>query len=63
MDEKVTPKQMLKFKLEYDSIPGLINPQRFGQAFCNEFNITNPELFYIENRRDAEEYIWLFHVT
>lgn len=56
------PKEMLEFRMEYDGTPGVINPQRFGQAFCNEFGLNDNELFYQENRKDAEEYIWLFYV-
>jgi len=59
---KIHPKRMLKFKLNYDSDPRL-QPQRFGQAFCNEFDISDPALFYEDNRKEAEEYIWRFYVA
>lgn len=32
--------------------------QRFGQAFCNEFNITNPELFYCTDESKAKAIIF-----
>lgn len=27
--------------------------QRYGQAFCNKFNINDPELFSCENQEEA----------
>lgn len=57
----VTPKEMIDFKSVYDA--GHYRHQRFGQAFCNHFNFTCSELFYVTSRKDAEEYIWLFLVS
>lgn len=36
--------------------------QRYGQAFCNFFNITCPELFYEENQKTAIFHAWLVFV-
>lgn len=33
--------------------------QRYGQAFCNYFNLTCSELFYEENYKTAKLKIWL----
>lgn len=48
--------QMEEFKRLYDK--GHFPTQRFGQAFCNHFNIVWPEVFYITARKDAERLIY-----
>ncbi len=35
---------------------------RFGQAFCNEFEIHDPEIFYEQNPVTAEKKILTKHV-
>jgi hypothetical protein len=41
---KITQDEYLEFITNYD--PYKNRDVRFGQAFCNEFNITDPELFH-----------------
>jgi len=53
----ITYSQIAEFTRLYDS--GHYGSfQRFGQAFCNHFNIVWPELFYIESRKEAEIIIY-----
>lgn len=35
---------------------------RLGQAFCNRFRITNPELFYETDQKKAQQYIYNHYV-
>lgn len=49
----------LAFRTEYFNNP---NGQRFGQAFCNKFNISDNVLFYQENATKAEGIIYADHV-
>jgi len=58
MDRVYTQKEMLEFVRLFNL--GSWPNQRFGQAFCNHFNRTDPDLFYQTQRKVAEEYIWLF---
>jgi len=61
MEDRVySPNEMNNFLHYYNS--GKFPNQRLGQAFCNHFNRTDPDLFYQEDRKLAEEYIWLFLV-
>lgn len=32
--------------------------QRYGQAFCNWFSVTNSEIFYNENEIEVREIVW-----
>jgi len=43
------------FRKEYGM--GKYPHQRYGQAFCNRFNLTKPELFYSESRMKSEAII------
>lgn len=52
----VTHLQMSEFRILY--YKGTWPNQRFGQAFCNYFNLTWPEVFYLENNNDAEAIIY-----
>jgi hypothetical protein len=53
---------MEEFKRQYDR--GLFPSQRFGQAFCNHFNVSStPEVFYQENRGLAMNLIYEMYIT
>lgn len=57
MNFTISPNEMKEFELQYFS--GKFPHQRYGQAFCNRFNLTCPELFYEENTRTAKIMAWL----
>jgi len=52
----ITYMQMAEFKRLYDN--GHFPKQRFGQAFCNHFNITDANIFYEKRRKHAEYFIY-----
>lgn len=52
----ITYLQMSEFKRLYDK--GTWPNQRFGQAFCNHFNITDANIFYEKYRKLAEDFIY-----
>jgi hypothetical protein len=54
----ITWEEMGKFLVLYDR-EGKFPNQRFGQAFCNHFNLVWPEVFYQEKRKEAEALIYL----
>jgi len=54
----ITHEEMGRFLVMYDRERRFPN-QRFGQAFCNYFNIVWPEVFYLEKRKEAEDIIYL----
>lgn len=39
--------EYLEWLIEYDKSP---KTEKFGQAFCNKFGVTDEELFYCESR-------------
>lgn len=58
MDEIEIPlEDMKEFEKEYFS--GKFPNQRYGQAFCNKFNIDSQALFYDEDMRRAKIIIWI----
>ena len=56
--KSLTIQQIQDFTDKYRNDPTLNKNQRFGQAFCNEFSITDNVLFYQENYGVSEQYIW-----
>jgi hypothetical protein len=52
----VSPGEYLRFKADYMST-SIYEHQRFGQAFCNCFNVTDPDLFYARKMEEAIEMI------
>ncbi len=48
MKRAVTPKQFDKFRIDFYKDP-FNSKKRFGQSFCNTFNITDPTIFYEQN--------------
>lgn len=55
---KISVEQMQRFEKEF--FDGRFTHQRYGQAFCNYFNLTScPELFYEEDTRTAKIKAWL----
>lgn len=46
-------------EFEHDYFAGKFPHQRYGQAFCNHFNITNSQIFYDEDDRNNKVCIWL----
>ena len=52
----ITYSELNDFRLEYHADPAYRN-QRFGQAFCNKYNITDNELYYEKNEKKAERII------
>lgn len=52
----ITYMQMAEFKRLYDK--GEFPNQRFGQAFCNHFNITDANIFYANWRSHVEDIIY-----
>ena len=57
----VTPEEYNDFHLAlYKSLNTKSSPLRalrYGQAFCNHFSIHDPDLFYMENAKDAQNFI------
>lgn len=58
-EDKISFAEFQDFSHDYhfrEKFPNL----RFGQAFMNHFfpNVSCPELFYMENRKDAVQYIF-----
>lgn len=54
----MTAQDILDFEKEYNQ--GKYPHQRLGQAFCNKFNITDPDIFYEENDKVAKLKIWQY---
>lgn len=52
----ITVRKMRDFTSLYDT--GHYRQQRFGQAFCNHFDILYSPLFYTTSRKEAEYYIY-----
>lgn len=57
----ITYEEMGKFLVLFDREKKFPN-QRFGQAFCNHFNVVWPDVFYNANRK-AVEVILYEHVV
>lgn len=57
LDQTIPLEKVQEFEQEY--FAGKFPHQRYGQAFCNYFNLTCPELFYEENIRTAKIKAWL----
>ena len=57
MEPFIELNKMQEFEREY--IAGKFLHQRYGQAFCNHFNITNSEIFYDEDFRNCRVRCWL----
>jgi hypothetical protein len=57
-NKKVSQKDYIEFSKNFAK--NFSKPQgiRFGQAFCNEFMITDPKLFYEVEPVTAINYIW-----
>jgi len=53
----LTYDQMREFLSLYDK-EQKFPEQRFGQAFCNHFNLVWPEMFYQRDREEAERIIY-----
>ena len=54
----MTAKEIIDFEIEYNR--GKYPHQSLGQASCNKFNITNPEIFYEEDYKVANLLIWQY---
>lgn len=52
--------EYLAFRAEW--YKGKYPRQRLGQAFCNTFNKTDPDLFYQEDAFLADQYIWVHYL-
>lgn len=50
-----------KFQKEW--LAGRFPGQRFGQAFCNSFGLTDPKLFYMTDKEKAYAYVNKFYVN
>lgn len=57
----VNYEDMRKFIKMYDE--GYFKSQRYGQAFCNHFNIHDPDLFYEWSRKFANDFIYKEYIT
>jgi len=57
MEPYIELEKVQEFEREY--FAGKFSHQRYGQAFCNNFNLTCPELFYEEDTRTAKVKAWL----
>ena len=58
---KLSPQEILDFEQKFYT--GLFPNQRYGQAFCNNFNIENfPVLFYQEDERLARVNAWFIYL-
>ena len=61
IEKFVKPSEFLRFQTEYAS--GKFEHLRFGQAFCNHFNVRGDQtLFYTENRHVAQRIIWDYYI-
>lgn len=49
--------EILEFERLYFEF-SIYGSQRYGQAFCNHFNITDAKLFYEENTTIARGIVW-----
>ena len=54
----MTAQDILDFEKEYNQEK--YPHQRLGQAFCNKFNITDPDIFYEEDYSIAKLKIWQY---
>lgn len=52
----ITIEDLCRFYVKYHNDP-IFKHQRFGQGFCNEYDLTCSELFYEEYYHKAWEYI------
>jgi hypothetical protein len=59
--KQVNYEDMRLFILSYDK--GEFPKQRFGQAFCNHFMITDPNVFYEKYRKIAMDFIYQTYIT
>ena len=55
--KKVTTKQYKDFKMEFHQPQSDLKGQRYGQAFCNKFEITDSTLFYEADTKKASQLI------
>ena len=62
MDNKqVTVQQFCEFLRKYNKLRTIDDtPFRLGQAFCNEFHITDSFLFYVEDNTEAMKLITIY---
>lgn len=51
---KISMNEYFEFNRGYDQSETML---RFGQIFCNTYNVTDSELFYEPSRKNAEYYI------
>lgn len=61
LGERIKMKKIKVDKLrefERDFFSGKFPNQRYGQAFCNHFDIKSPEIFYEEDYKSAKMKIW-----
>jgi hypothetical protein len=58
---KISQADYIKFSKEYAKNYST-NTLRFGQAFCNKYNITDPKLFYETDPATSINYIWKHYI-
>lgn len=54
---KISPEALINFWLAYKTSELPERGIRFGQAFCNEYNVTDPEIFYCKDSKKARRLI------
>jgi hypothetical protein len=58
---KITAQQYLDWQRLY-TLEALKGHLRYGQSFCNQFDITDNILFYMASAKKADCYIWEHYI-